>query len=237
MRSKKGYLSIVVVSIVLGVMLAVQFRVTQNNLEALPIQRAQDLTMELKSVQRERDNLKSEVTDLQQKLDKAARSGTVSYSDMQSELLKTREVAGLEAVRGPGLVVTMNDSKRALKPGEDPNIYLIHDEDVLKIVNELKASAAEAISVNGQRIVAMSEIRCAGPNILINEKKVAPPFQILAIGDSDMMESSLRLKGGIVETLEYWGIDIKVEKSQNLAIPAYKEGIKFDYAVPVKGGD
>jgi uncharacterized protein YlxW (UPF0749 family) len=220
MHLKKGYLSIAIVSIVLGIMLAVQFKVTQDSLEALPLQRAEDLTIELKAVQKE-----------------ATSAGTISYTDMENELSKIREIAGLVAVRGPGVVVTLDDSKRALKPGEDPNLYLIHDEDILKVVNELKASEAEAISVNGQRIVAMSEIRCAGPNILVNEKKVAPPFQILAVGDPDTLEGSLKLKGGIIETLQYWGIEVKVEKSQNLKIPAYKGSTKFNYAVAEGSGE
>lgn len=231
MKSKSGLLMITLVSVILGLMLAVQFKVTQSNSIGLS-ERVQDLATRLKQAEVERDRLKSEVEDLRKKI-----TNTSTNEALASEMEKARQAAGLVALKGPGITVTLNDSPKTVHLGEDPNLYLIHDEDLLKVVNELKAAGAEAIAVNDQRIIAMSEIRCAGPNILVNVKKIAPPFVITAIGNPDLLESSLRMKGGIIETLQVWNIQVKIEKSQNLKVPAYNGPIKFEYAIPVKEGE
>ena len=70
--------------------------------------------------------------------------------------------AGLTALAGAGVTVEMDDSNRSAKSGDDPNLYVIHDDDVLRVINELRAAGAEAISINGQRLIETSEIRCAG---------------------------------------------------------------------------
>lgn len=77
--------------------------------------------------------------------------------------------------------VTVADSGKILEPGVNPNLYLVHDEDILKVVNELRAAGAEAISINGQRLIANSEIICSGPTIRVNRRPLAPPFVIKAL--------------------------------------------------------
>ena len=77
------------------------------------------------------------------------------------------------------------------------------------VVNELKASRRQKpISVNGERITAMSEIRCAGTTILVNWIKISSPFEIKAIGNPDMLESGLTMKGGYF--LNFKGLDMQI---------------------------
>jgi uncharacterized protein YlxW (UPF0749 family) len=157
-----------------------------------------------------------------------------SQDALLSELSKARLASGLIAVKGPGVVVVLNDSSKSIQPGEDPNLYLIHDEDLLKVVNELRAAGAEAISINGQRMLAVSEIRCAGPTIQVNGNRIAPPFAISAIGDPALLESSLRMKGGVLENLVFWGIQTSLEKPKEVVIPGYPGTIKFKHAGPIQ---
>lgn len=235
MKKKVGYASIMLISVVLGLMLAVQFKATNGPL-AFSTRQMDVLALELKQVKEERDNLVVENRELRNKLAEALAGQNSAGEALVEELNKARAAAGFLPVKGPGITVTLNDSKKTVQPGEDPNQFLIHDEDLLKVVNELRAAGAEAIAINGQRLMANSEIRCAGTTILVNVNKIAPPFVITAIGDPDLMESSLRIKGGIVEYLEIWGIQVKIEKTKDgkeLTIPAYPGGFKFKYAVPV----
>ena len=95
--------------------------------------------------------------------------------------------AGLTSGTGQGLVITLDDSNLPRQPGEDPNLFLIHDEDLLKVINELFAAGAEDVSVNEQRNITNTEIRCVGPTIIINSVKLAPPFVIQAIGNPDIL--------------------------------------------------
>jgi uncharacterized protein YlxW (UPF0749 family) len=114
--------------------------------------------------------------------------------------------------------------------GEDPNGLLVHDVDIQDVVGELKASGAEAISVNEERIIAMTEIRCAGTTILVNTNKIAPPFIIKAIGDSQMLESGLTIKGGAAQKLKDYGLQVQIQKYNNVELPAYSGVIKTKYS-------
>lgn len=231
MKLRGAQISMAVVCLVLGMMLAVQFRTQARNPVNLSGNRWSELTVQMENLQRERDDLAEEVISLRGQLKKTAShaEGTVLEA-MNEELAKANMVAGLLPVKGPGIIVILNDSPRTLQQGEDPNLYIIHDEDLLKVINELKAAGAEAISVNGERIVANSEVRCAGPTILINVNKMVPPFEIRAIGDQDVLLSSLRIKGGILETLELWGVKAQIQKEELVEIPAFKGSVKFKYA-------
>ena len=148
---------------------------------------------------------------------------------IKQELNTALRDAGLKDVRGQGIVVTVEDS--VTEAGQDANLnnYLVHDEDLLNIVNELKSSGAEAISVNDQRIVSMSSIRCAGPTILVNDEKLAPPFVIKAIGDSSLLESAINMRGSYVDILKGWGIRFNITKESDIFIPKYSKSIQSKF--------
>jgi len=96
--------------------------------------------------------LEKEVEVLREQVSKVV-EGEKAAETVRVELARTRMVAGLAAVEGPGVIVTLNDSKRQAGPGESPELFLVHDNDILQVVNELFAAGAEAVSVNGQRMV------------------------------------------------------------------------------------
>ena len=147
---------------------------------------------------------------------------------LKQDLTVALKNAGLTDVRGPGLVITMNDSLADLGT-TDLNYYLVHDEDLLNLVNELKSSGAEAISINDKRVVAMSSIRCAGATILINDEKVAPPFVIKAIGDAALLESAINMRGSYVDILKGWGIRFTITRESDIFIPKYNKPIQSQY--------
>ncbi|MBP2665514.1 MAG: hypothetical protein H6Q76_494 [Firmicutes bacterium] len=222
---KQGRVALAFVCIVLGIMLAVQFRTTQDIRSTIPFQRAEDLSQRLKLAEKERD---SALRQLQEFENSTRAESVVREVDM------FRMAAGYVAVEGPGLVVTIDDSKRAIKPGENPNLYLIHDDDMLKVINELWAAGAEALSINEQRLVVGSEIRCVGPTIMVNDTRYSPPYEIRAIGDPKTLEASLKMRGGVIETLQFWGIQATVKTQQNVKVAAYKGTHKFQFAKPIQ---
>lgn len=227
-RMKQGQVAIAMVCVVLGIMLAVQFRTTQDIRATIPFQRVEDLSQRLSQTEKERDALKNEVAEL--------RKATLSEAaSKEIELVKMG--AGLVAVQGPGIIVTIDDSKRPTKPGENPNLYLIHDDDILKVINELWAAGSEAISINEQRLIASSEIRCAGPTLSVNNTRYSPPYEIRAIGEPQTLENALKMRGGVMETLQFWGIQVSIKKVEAVKIPSYKGSFRFEYAKPVTGGD
>ncbi len=234
MRTKGGQIAIMIVCLVVGIMLSVQFRTTESYDPQLRETRLEDLSNKLNSITQERDALADEVISLRQKLTNL-NNNNQAIKDLQSELKGANTVAGLLPVQGPGIIVTLNDSSRNVQPGENPNYLLVHDNDLLTIVNEMKASGAEAISINDERLTAMSEIRCAGTTILVNWNKIAPPFVIRAIGDPATLESGLSIKGGYLETLKVvYGIEVQMQKTDKVEIPAYKGTLKYKYSTPVE---
>ncbi len=230
-RSRQG--PIAVAALVLGLMLALQLR-THGTVDRIDLVRSQELAGMLKSAETERDKLRDEVDDLRSKLT-TADQGSKSAAAVKDELDKTRIVAGLTSVTGPGVSVMLDDSKVVRQKNEDPNAFLLHDDDILKVLNELSAAGAEAMSINGQRVIATTEVRCAGPTISVNNTRIAPPIQIFAIGDSATLENALRMRGGVLESLSVWGIEARVRRENTLTIPAYKGSLQFKYAKPVGG--
>lgn len=236
MQSKSAKISIAIVSLVLGIMLAVQFKTTaSNNATQLPA-RVEDMAQELNSATRERDALAEEVVSLQSKLSNV-RNTDQAMADLQEELQKTSMAAGTKAVEGPGIILTVNDIPRKIEPGEDPNLYIVHDNDLFTLVNDLKASGAEAISINNQRITAMSEIRCASTLIVINTRRVGPPYVIKATGNPDNLESGVNINGGWLSLMRGWGYQINLQKSEKVQIPAYNGPIRFEYSIPAEKGE
>lgn len=232
MKLKGFHWGLILVGVIMGSMLSVQFRLTKDIQHTPPVRQAQTLAAQVNEARKERDELQQRVNDLRARLDREAAGPRLDT--LKTELNRVRIEAGLVDVTGPGVEVTLNDSNIQVQPGQNPNLYVLHDEDVLKIVNELKAAGAEAIAINGQRMLATSEIRCIGPTILTNKnQRLTPPFVIAAIGNPDTMINSLQMRGGVIEQLQFWGIQVGVKRAAQLRVPAYTGGIRFDYARPV----
>lgn len=148
---------------------------------------------------------------------------------LQQQLKSYQMLAGITDVEGKGVIVTLSDKTATDK--SDVNIKaLVHDQDIRNIVNELTSAGVEAVSVNDERLIATIEIKAAGPVILINNNRYSSPFVIKAIGNPEILERTLMLKGGIAEVLKWCGIVINIETSEKLTIPKYKGDLEFKYA-------
>ena len=221
----QGKVLIAMVFMVLGFMLSVQYKVTVQK-RTIRMDRVEDLSERLKGMETENKLLLQEINDLRKK-------GADHVAD--HALARLQLLAGTTEVEGAGIEIVLDDSNIPKKANENPNLYIIHDEDLLRVLNELRAAGAEAISLNDQRIVAMSEVRCAGPTVSVNNVRSAPPYVIKAIGAPKTLTSALRLRGGVVETFEFWGIQVKIKSSEKVRIPALKEPRNYKYAKNVEG--
>lgn len=233
MRLKPFHIALALVGLVMGILLAVQFRVTRETMKTPQISRVQVMASKVSEARAERDGKQEQIDKMRSELDKIA-AGT-ELGPLKDELTNARIEAGLSGVYGPGIEVTLNDSNVVAKPGENPNLYVLHDEDILRVLNELRAAGAEALGINNQRVLAISEIRCTGPTILINRnQRLTPPFVISAIGNQDNLANSLKMRGGVIETLQFWGIQVNVKKVAQITIPPLSGSISFDYARPAE---
>lgn len=233
MRIRHMPWAIALVCVVLGFMLSTQFKVQQQVAQATGNERAQELAEQLAKAETERDAVMAELEDLRAKVLSMA-SNQDQYKELAQQLELAQLQAGLIPVNGPGVIVTMNDSALPLKPGENPNNGIIHDEDVLRVINELTIYGAEAISINEQRLVGRTEIRCVGPTVTINGVRTTVPLVIKVVGDPAALETAINQKEGVAESLRSWGIQITVSKEKQVTVPAYKGSLKLQYGTPIK---
>lgn len=224
--------AIMLVCIILGTMLAWQYKSINYNQKAASLdnKRAEDLKDELIREKRNNDDLRNRNSELEKanKEFENARGEINQTSDViKKELERARTIAGLTEVKGKGIIVTMENS----------DLGEVDDTDILDVINELRASDAQAISVNDERIIATSEVRVGGSYILINKKQNLSPFIIKAIADPEKLENSLKMLGGVIEKLKAYQIKVNVAKSENIVIPKVRDDgsvIKTDLITPVK---
>jgi uncharacterized protein YlxW (UPF0749 family) len=142
--------------------------------------------------------------------------------------------AGLTAVSGPGLTVVLDDSHQTITdPNVDPNWLVVHQSDMQAAVNALWAGGAEALSVQDQRLIETSAIRCVGNTLLLNGKVYSPPFSISAIGPQSDMRRALDASKNLAQyrkDAKSYGLRYSVDNHDKINISAYEAPIGLDYA-------
>ena len=199
------------------------------------------------------NNLKSQVLKMKEKYDEAY----ARLENVQSELETTRKnitndneylksleeqikkynvLLGATEVTGPGVTITLTDTdpKDPIRFFTDNILLVIHNTDILEVVNELKNAGAEAIDVNGQRIVETTAISCDGNVTAINGEKVSSTFVINAIGLPERLATLKRVGSYLEAELETNHIKTTLEKKDKITIPKYINGSKFKYAKTIK---
>ncbi|WLR43621.1 DUF881 domain-containing protein [Bacillus carboniphilus] len=133
------------------------------------------------------------------------------YYNLVEEVERYRMYLGDIAVTGQGVKVTLEDSSY-IPEGDNVNNYIVHEGHIFQVINELIISGANAVSVNGQRIVHDSYLFCNGPVVTIDGNQYSAPFTISAIGDVETLDAALEISGGVVDQLTYDNIAVKVEQ-------------------------
>ncbi|MFJ2162097.1 DUF881 domain-containing protein [Streptomyces sp. NPDC087856] len=152
-------------------------------------------------------------------------SGGSGQADLVSML------SGATAVHGPGVRLVVNDAKEASSGGGDnpretadfSDTGRVRDRDMQRVVNGLWAAGAEAVSINGQRLTALSAIRAAGDAILVDNKPLVPPYTVLAVGDGQRLSSKFQngADGLYLHALEdTYGIRATIAVESDLRLPA-----------------
>lgn len=214
------------ICIILGIMLAWQYKsiVNNNRKETTKYARLESVRDELLAQKDQNEDLRKRNEELQKRLTELENSqGNSSQleKNLEAELERVRLIAGLSDVEGPGLVIKVE------YVGKDT----VRENAILRLINELKAAEAQAISIEGERIVAMSEIKRGGDYIVVNGKQMVSPFTIKAIADPKKLENSLTMIGGIVEELQIYDMKVTIEKKDNIVIPKVRDDgsvLKYD---------
>ena len=176
--------------------------------------------------------LETSEKELEKQREEASKKDTTS-SESERALKLANAVIGTTDVQGKGIIITVADNKNVTSESisalDSISNYLIHDSDLLTLVNELKNAGAEAISINNQRIILTTPIICGGNTININGERIGSPFEIKAIGSPEAL-ANLSRPGGYLSKLEKRGIKVgTIKKSNSITIPKYTGVLNFKY--------
>lgn len=238
MKRTKEIAALVFVSILLGLILSIQFKTMNRSVGegVLPTQRSQQLALELKKLQSERDSQSSRISELESKIEqyeKGEADKNIYTENLYNDAMKYRMLAGYQEVEGSGIVLEINDPPVDLEFGDS---YSIVDELdlILQVISVLNAADAEAISINDQRYTAYTEIVRAGDHIEINGVSTNSPITIKAIGNPNTLESALAIKMGVVWQLRRLDYLVHLTQDNNIVIPKYRKTKEFIYSTPVE---
>jgi len=145
----------------------------------------------------------------------------------KEQFSKLANLTGYSDIEGPGIVINLADNDKPLNINENPNAGIVHNTDLLRIVNDLWSARATAVSINDQRITASSEINCIGPAVLVNKTRIVSPFIIKAVGNPDKLAKTV--KKGHLQSMELYGIKFFIEKYAKIKIAADSSALTGEY--------
>lgn len=218
---------LMVIFLILGTVISIQLR----SIVSINADKASQSIDNINKLESELDIQKEAVRKLQEQVDKKEikreeyRNNTIkntnsSYlSSLKKQLDEVRFKSGLTDVKGNGVIITLDDAEARIT--DDMDTLIIHDMDIVKLLNELKKAGAQAISVNNERVVSITEQVCAGPTIRVNKRKYAAPFEIKAIGNKDDLYYNME-SSEIVYLLLKDKIKVSIRRDDNMVIPKYR---------------
>ncbi|MFY9586537.1 MAG: DUF881 domain-containing protein, partial [Actinomycetota bacterium] len=152
---------------------------------------------------------------------------------LRAEATRLAAVAGRAGLRGQGLVVELRDAAGA--EGENAQDEQVQDVDLQLVVNTLWSAGAEAIAINGERLVSTTAIRSAGSAILVNFRVLTSPYRVVALGDAGALErrfGASEIATRFKRWAEIYGLGMTIKRERKLSVPAYAGAVRSRYAVP-----
>ncbi len=238
MRTQTWQLGLTAAAVIVGIVAGVQIRTEQSIETGLQVSsgRLGEVAYRYRLAEHRQAALRKRIQELRGEIaieERRTASGREAEAALASQLEEARMLAGLTPLHGPGVIVAIADSKRPLRPGEDPNLVLIHYSDLHAVVGALWAAGAEAVAVNDERLAGVTGISCVGTTILCNARRLAPPYRIAAIGDPQALRAAVLARGGVLDQLRAFDFPAAVTVVGDLRVPAYAGGFEHRYAQPV----
>lgn len=238
----KNIVIITFFSVILGTMLSTPLKQEVEEYDMVTLSSVDSLKTEVESLKVEVDGMEKAIVDKKDKLlEKKALEGkddaTLAKS-IEDEIDSIKQISGIYPLEGPGIRLLIADNANEEVVGQNINDDIIHDSDIQTILNDLKRAGAEAISINGQRVVSKSEVKCGGPVIKINKRSSANPFVINVIGEPKSLVASIEGRGTYGDMLKnVYKIRVEVEERDKIFIPGYDfENFSYIYAQSKKEG-
>ena len=218
---------IILIAFMLGIFIAIYLKSTDSDNVYISLE-------EKRSLENDINNKKMEISSLKKRKEEYEKS-LKAYEDvvknknksigelMNEELDYLKVISGYSSIIGSGVIITIKDSERELSSGETPNDLLVHDIDILRILNDLKKAGAKGITINGERVIPTSEIKCSGATITVNKTTYGQPFIIKAIGNTESLMASINAPESYANLLRsVYGIYINIEEDEEITLNFYE---------------
>ena len=235
-------ITVCVICFILSLCFTIQVRtINTNESDVLRFKKENELRDEILQWKEVYEASTQKIDDLNVKIEEYRVASTKvddTVKIIKRDLDEASILAGLSKVKGPGITVVLDDTavieEITLNSGVyNPNVFVINDTDIMSVINELSAAGAEAFSINGQRVIATTAIRCVGPVIQVNGINLSAPYTISAIGAPTTLRGALGLRGGIISEMRSAKIDVTITDHEEIVIPAYDGILKYQYATSV----
>lgn len=199
---------------------------TVNNMEnsvGTSLSANSELIDEVLRAQEDYDKLYSQLENAEDELENIrtiATAGNQEATEAEAELKENNMLLGLTDVKGEGIIITLDDNRNIENPEGNLSQYLVHEEDLLQVINELFNAEAEAVSINDNRVTNITAVRCDGNIIRVNGQVITVPITIKAICSKAIYNTLIR-PGGYLQIMADAGVIVQIERKDEITIPKY----------------
>ena len=174
------------------------------------------------------DDLSAQIASLTDEVDNA------EVSKARKETRALRAPAGFTEVSGPGLRIALEDAPREVdEPGLDPNLLVVHQQDIQAFVNALWEGGATAVTLQGQRLISTTGIKCVGNTVILNGVPYSPPYVIEGVGPIDDLYGGLSRSGAVQTYSDYadrYQLGMTITPKDEVVAPAYSGTVDLQHA-------
>ncbi len=237
MNKKQVSIALGTICLLLSMGICIQLKTVDNSIASVARTQAENELRD--SVLKWKENYDNAETKLEykeaelEKIRNQVASSDESSTQISEQLAQNNSLLGYTDLTGSGVVITAADGDYSAAKGLAAQ-YIVHDGDLVALVNALKNAGAEAISINGQRIVNTTAITCVGNTVMINGERVGSPFIINAIGNPERLYGQITMPESYYDKMKTDGVDVKIEKVNSIDVPKYTGLYNFEYAQAVE---
>ncbi|MFZ1116183.1 MAG: DUF881 domain-containing protein [Propionibacteriaceae bacterium] len=197
-----------------------------------------DLVSLVQSQSRRNAELTRQLTSVRQDVDGLAARGT-DQSDLSPDVSRESRRVGLTAVTGPGVTVILDDAPASVAAnGIEPDLLVVHQQDIQAVVNALWSGGAEAMTIQEQRVISTTAVKCVGNTVVLHGIPYAPPYRIRAIGDQERLHAALASSEPIQIYQQYvaaYGLVFREKSEERLELPGHEGSLDLTHALPYSG--
>jgi uncharacterized protein YlxW (UPF0749 family) len=234
MQTNEANIFLFIASIIIGLLIAMNMDLGKGAI-LLDVEQYEVAYTERNKLQNEISDLQEEYLNLTDKVsgfDENSKDENDILLEITEELKRNRILLGVVPVKGEGIKITLNDAPEVMFGGDYTSSMLVHDKDLVRVINDLRNAGAEAIAVNDHRIVYNSAGLCWGATIDFDGIRVIAPFYITAIGNKNVLQNFLETQDNQVKKLKMRKCYVEMETFSELTIPAYNGSIESKYLFP-----